>query len=106
MVALIATGVLVLVARRSPGPLDAIFPIALVPTVCIGIAFSASGQGGLAYLTVLAAPLAGVAVLFERPVGWSAFGVALVTCFVALRSPVVRVREGTIRHLMAGRSGP
>jgi PAS domain S-box-containing protein len=70
--------------RRDLRGGDWIFPVAVVPTVCCGIAFVASGERGPAYLGILGAPAAWAAVLFEAEVVVAAVATAVVTCFVAV----------------------
>jgi PAS domain S-box-containing protein len=63
---------------------DWIFPVAIAPIVCCGIAFSSLGPWRHAFLGVLGAPLAGAAILFEAPVVWTAYVVSAATCFLML----------------------
>ena len=84
VVALITAGGAWLLLRRHTRAIDWIFPVAISPTVCCGIAYVACGAGGMAYVGVLSAPLAWAAVLFQAPVAAAAWVTATVTCFVAL----------------------
>ena len=91
VVALIGAGAAWLGLRKVPTNRDWVFPVAIVPTVCCGIAFYASEANGPAYLAVTGAPLAWAAVLFEAPVVWAALATALGTCLAA-----VTARHGLI----------
>ncbi|HTN52347.1 MAG TPA: PAS domain S-box protein [Anaeromyxobacter sp.] len=81
---LILAGAAALLLQRSPTTRDWIFPVAIAPTVCCGLAFAACAPVGAAYLGVIGAPLAWAAVLFEAPVVLAAFATATVTCFAVL----------------------
>ena len=78
-----------------------VFPAAVVPIICCGIAAYAAGVEGPAYLGVMGAPMAWAAVLFEAPVIWSALATAVGTCLVtvALRSGVL---AGLLNTLVFG----
>jgi PAS domain S-box-containing protein len=81
---LILAGALWVFVRRTPGVLDWIFPISVVPTICCGIGYAASGTTGDAYLALVGAPLACAAALFEIPVVVAAFATAIATVIVSL----------------------
>ncbi len=75
-----------LLLRRAPTTFDWIFPVAVSPTLCCGIAIAECGASGFAYMGALSAPLAGAAVLFEAPVVVSAWVIATATCWGVLAS--------------------
>ncbi len=91
VIALILAGGIWLLLRPSPTVYDWIFPVAISPTVCCGIAYAACGPGGIAFMGVLAAPLAWAAVLFEAAVVVSAWLTASFTCLA-----VLLLRGGTL----------
>jgi len=84
VVALILSGALWVLVRRRPNVLDWMFPVAIVPTVCCGIAYATSGPTGDAFLALVGAPLACAAALFELPVMLVAFATAIPTVIVSL----------------------
>jgi len=68
--------------RRSPRSWEWIFPVGVVPTISCGIAFAASGEKALGFVTILAAPLAWAAVLCEGYVVLAAWAAGTVTTFL------------------------
>jgi len=84
VVALVLSGGLWMLVRRAPNTLDWIFPVAVAPTVCCGIAYAASGATGAAYLAMVGAPLACAAALFELPVVLAALATTIPTVAVCL----------------------
>ncbi len=83
IVALVLSGALWVYVRRNPSPLDWIFPVAVGPTICCGIAYATSGPGGEAYLALIGAPLACSAALFELPVVLAALATVIPTVVVS-----------------------
>ena len=84
VVSVIAAGALALALRPAPKVGDWILPVAIAPTVCCGIAASACGEAGAAFVAVMSAPLAWAAVLFDAPVVVAAWATATGTCFAVL----------------------
>jgi len=92
---LIAAGAAWLALRPVSRSGEWVFPAAVVPTICCGIAAYASGVQGPAYFGVMGAPIAWVAVLFEAPVVWSALVTAVGTCLVT-----VTLRAGALAGVL------
>ncbi|HQR29706.1 MAG TPA: hypothetical protein PLL32_04790, partial [Anaeromyxobacteraceae bacterium] len=84
IVALILLGALWVYVRRTPSTGDWIFPVAVGPTACVGIAYASSGASGDAYLALLGAPLVCAAALFGRPVVLAALGAVIATVVLSL----------------------
>ena len=84
--------------RSHPGPFDWVFPGALVPILCCGIAAVSLGNSGLVYVAVLTAPLAWCAILFDLPAVVAAYVASSLVCFVvlALKSDWVSATLGTM----------
>jgi signal transduction histidine kinase/HPt (histidine-containing phosphotransfer) domain-containing protein/ActR/RegA family two-component response regulator len=81
VIALIAGGALWLLVRPIPRVYDWIFPVAIAPTVCCGIASIACVPRDLAYVAVIGAPLAWAAVLFDARVTTFGWAVSTLTVF-------------------------
>jgi PAS domain S-box-containing protein len=81
---LLLVGVLWVYLRRNPTTWDWIFPVAIGPTICVGIAYATSGRTGDAYLALVGAPLACAAALFEFPVVLSALAAVIATVVLSL----------------------
>jgi PAS domain S-box-containing protein len=84
IVALLLAGALWVFVRRRPTTLDWVFPVAVGPTICCGIAYATSGPRGDAFLALVGAPLACAAALFELPVVLAALVTVAVTAIVSL----------------------
>jgi PAS domain-containing protein len=84
VVALISSGALWVLVRRTPKAGDWIYPVAVVPTLSCGIAYAMCGRTGAAYLVLIGAPFACAAVLFELPVMLAALATAIATVSVCL----------------------
>ena len=82
--ALMISGALWVLLRRRPRTFDWILTVAVLPTVCCGIAYATSGVTGAAYLALVGAPLACAAALFERPVMLAAIATVIPTAVVSL----------------------
>jgi PAS domain S-box-containing protein len=74
---LIAAGALWMAALRPRKPWYWVFPAAIVPTSCCGIAFASSGGSGLVFLAAMSAPLAWAGALFEASVVLAAWLTAI-----------------------------
>jgi PAS domain S-box-containing protein len=85
-VTLIVLGALWVYVRRTPSTRDWIFPVAVGPTACVGIAYASSGSTGDAYLALVGAPLVCAAALFERPVVLSALAAVIATVVLSLQA--------------------
>jgi PAS domain S-box-containing protein len=81
---LIVAGALWVYLRRDPATWDWIFPVAVGPTVCVGIAYASSGGAGDAYLALLGAPLVCAAALFQAPVALAALAAVTATLVASL----------------------
>jgi hypothetical protein len=65
---LIATGGIWVIARPEPVMRDWIYPVAISPTLCCGLAAWAGGERGWPFAAVMMAPMAWSASLFSAPV--------------------------------------
>ena len=82
--ALIGSAALWLIIRRELHGFDWIYPVAIAPTICCGIAFVSCQNQGIAFIAVLIAPLVWASVLFSLPVVIAAWITASITCFFAI----------------------
>lgn len=115
VLALCAAGGLVILVRRRLSSFGWMFPAAIVPCVCCGIAFSVSGTAGVGFLVAMGAPVAWGCVLFDLPSIVAAWLTATVTCFVvvaingnvahaAMSALVVAVTQGLAGWVGYGKS--
>jgi PAS domain S-box-containing protein len=83
--ALIGTAAIWLFARpRMEKSVDWMYPVAISPTICCGLAFIACQNSGIAFITVIFAPLMWASVLFSAPVVLSAWITAIIACFTSI----------------------
>ncbi len=82
--ALIVTGALWLILHLPEKTLDWFYPVAIVPTVCCGIAFISCADRGLAFLAVIMAPLVWASILFRVQIIVATWITVTITSFLSL----------------------
>lgn len=107
---LIFTGTLSLTFRLPKKSVDWIYPVAIVPTVCCGIAFISCVDGGLAFIVIVLAPLVWASILEKLILMTPANLIHSVKTLekpgvIALLAKPVRLNEFTtaIEHLLNGK---